>query len=247
MIVNKVKHFNSSLPLLFRIMNNDDGLIVTSPIFLLTSTQACNLCGKENSIAAIATLNLSDPGDESFTQNMAGEGFLLTDVESLPDDLLAAILEYHPNYRLEFSSTMGYDYYMSVCGCGAHYGDHFVHQQLLDLAFREPSKLGIEKLPINGAFQISCGWSSSSSVTDLLRKVLEVPTISDQIYHAGYQDCIKKREGEYHNPYSLYSDEFNLYERGWSQAAKSFDGNFPRVSPGESEIIYRLDMSKFKK
>lgn len=49
---------------------------------------------------------------------------------------------------------------------------------------------------------------------------------------------------EYSNPYKLYSDEFNRYERGWTQAVKKSDvGLLPksvRKSEKKFPLVYQI-------
>ena len=150
-------------------MNVNDGYVITSPIFLLVVNQACDLCKKMNPVMSLATLNLSDPSDEEFASEMRSEGFLLSYIEALPDELLAEILERHPNYSLEHSFTSETDYYMSVCECGGYYGDHYVHKQLNTMVFLEPTLIKLEKLQVSGNWTILCNFTVTSSVADLLR------------------------------------------------------------------------------
>lgn len=61
--------------------------------------------------------------------------------------------------------------------------------------------------------------------------------------------------GVYKNPYQLYSDDFNLYERGWTQAVKKSDvGLLPKpvkksekefrlLFPRDKEPIYKAPMN----
>ena len=150
-------------------MDVNNGYVITSPIFLLVANQACNLCQKMNPVMSLATLSLSDPSDENFASEMQNEGILLGYIETLPEALLTQILELHPNYRLEHSLTASADYYMSVCKCGGHYGDHYVHKQIRTMAFLEPNNLRIEKILTNETCVIPCDFTSSGSVADLLR------------------------------------------------------------------------------
>lgn len=119
-------------------MDITNELIVTAPIFLLTATQKCSLCGNDNLVASLATLNLLDPNDEDSGQQIDGEGFMLSYIKALPDELLLLFLERHPNYRYEYSLTAEEDYYMSVCECGGHYGDYYVHKKISGMAFLHP-------------------------------------------------------------------------------------------------------------
>lgn len=148
--------------------SSHEGLVVTAPIYLLSADQECYLCGASNPVAALATVNLDDPEDPEFNEFASDDGFLLSYVEWLPEDLLAMILKLHPNYQVEYSMTAGEEYYSSVCHCGGHYGDHYVHQNILDLAFREPKSLKVERLPIEGSLVIPSGFSQSNFVKDLI-------------------------------------------------------------------------------
>lgn len=149
-------------------MNSETGLIVSSPLFLLITNQACTLCGKENQVAALATLNLDDPEDPEFSAYHDGDGFLLGYITELPVELLPLVLQRHPNYLRKFSVMADEEYLMSTCECGGHYGDHYVHRQILDEAFKEPEKLLVERLPIEGSLTIPCDYQASNSIAHLL-------------------------------------------------------------------------------
>ena len=71
----------------------------------------------------------------------------------------------------------------------------------------------------------------------------------DEIERAGENSYLNNEN--YNNPYQLYSDEFNRYERGWTQAAKKVSvglltqkrgqqkNQFPLKFPREKEPVYR--------
>lgn len=147
-------------------METLDGLAISGPLYLVSATQACNLCGKENAIAALATSGLTDP-DEPYEE---GDGYLLSYVEELPVDVLLAVMERHPNFEIRHSETAESDYYMTICECGGHYGDHYVQKQILDLAFRVPSELKVDKLFYSGNWTIPCGYSQSLEIGELLNR-----------------------------------------------------------------------------
>ncbi len=224
-------------------------LLVSSPLYLLIADQPCNLCGQSNPVAAIATTNLDIPEEPQFKEFNKGEGFLLSYVGSLPDDLMAQVIERHPNFQVDYSAMAGEEYFMSICqSCGGHYGDHYVHQQILDQAFRSPKTLRVERLPFGGAFQSDAGISSSSSIADLLQSVEEgfmPPSSGDPIIEEGAAAYTRSGGRVNKNPYPVYSDEFNRFEMGWSRALKS-GGPMQRSNDDEGKT-YRLDMSKFGK
>lgn len=152
-------------------MDTIDGISVSAPLFLISAMQPCNLCGKENMVAALATNNLSAEEEQEK------DGFLLSYVEELPAELLGEILKRHPNFAIRHSMTAGDSYFMTVCECGGQYGDHYVHKQLLNQAFRTPDKITVQQLPIAGIWVIPCAYSQSLSVGELLNQVaIRTPT-----------------------------------------------------------------------
>jgi len=146
-------------------MDTIDGISVSAPLFLISAMQPCNLCGKENMVAALATNNLSADKEQEE------DGFLLSYVEELPAELLGEILKRHPNFAIRHSMTAGDSYFMTVCECGGQYGDHYVHKQLLNQAFRTPDEITIQELPLAGVWVIPCAYSQSLSVGELLNQV----------------------------------------------------------------------------
>lgn len=145
-------------------METPDGLAISGPLYLVSASQACNLCGKENTISALATRGLIDP-DELQEE---GVGYLLSYVEDLPADVLVAVAKHHPNFEVRHSVTAESDYYMTICECGGHYADHYVQRQILNQAFRTPSELKVEKLFDSGHWIIPCGYSQSLEIGELL-------------------------------------------------------------------------------
>lgn len=141
-----------------------DGLSITGPLYLVSTTQPCNLCSKENTIAALATKGLSDPAEPQED----GDGYLLSYVEDLPAEVLLSVTKHHPNFEIRHSLTAESDYFMTICECGGHYGDHYVQKQILNQAFRAPSELKVEQLFDSGNWTIPCGYSPSLEIGELL-------------------------------------------------------------------------------
>lgn len=145
-------------------METLDGLNISGPLYLISSIQPCNLCNKENTVAALATKHLEDPDGPQEE----GDGYLLSYVAGLPTDVLEAVAKRHPNFEIRHSLTAESDYFMSICECGGHHGDHYVQKQILNQAFRAPGELKVEKLFDSGNWTIPCGYSPSLEVGELL-------------------------------------------------------------------------------
>ena len=104
----------------------------------------------------------------SVKEEQEEDGFLLSYVEELPAELLGEILKHHPNFAIRHSMTAGDSYFMTVCECGGHFGDHYVQKRLLNLAFRTPDEISVQELPLDGTWVIPCAYSQSISVSKLL-------------------------------------------------------------------------------
>lgn len=86
----------------------------------------------------------------------------------MPAEILAAVVKFHSDYAFRWSLTMGDAYLMNTCARGSHHGDHYVHKQLLNQAFRSPEEIVVKQPPLSGDWVIPCGYSQSTSVGALL-------------------------------------------------------------------------------
>ena len=96
--------YHSALSNLGITMENQEGVTISAPLYLVSATQPCNLCGKENKIVALATQHLVDefePEDD--------DGFLLCYAEELPEEILAEVLQRQPSFQKRDSLTAGGD------------------------------------------------------------------------------------------------------------------------------------------
>jgi len=64
----------------------------------------------------------------------------------------------------------------------------------------------------------------------------------DDIELAGEQAYLENKE--YDNPYLIYSDEFNRYERGWTQAMKKFAVGLIKPVSRKSETEFPILFKK---
>lgn len=76
----------------------------------------------------------------------------------------------YPHYLPRYSQTSEMEYLMTVCQCGAHQGDHYVHKALFNAACYEPEAIKVEKLILEGMWEIGCGYSTSSAYEALIDK-----------------------------------------------------------------------------
>lgn len=152
-------------------MDNDqfERVGVSAPLYVFTITQSCYSCGQPLETFALATSLLVDP-EYDDPEAMAGEICLLSNVASLPPDILTAMQALHPHYQTRFSQTAGQEYLMSVCRCGAHQGDFYVHKAMFKAACDAPETIQVERLPVQGQWEICSGYSSSSAYEALIER-----------------------------------------------------------------------------
>lgn len=163
----------NAIPLSYSVLSSNlttametlEGLSVSSPLYLVSATQPCNLCNKESAVVALATKHLVDEFEPE-----ADDGFLLCYVEELPDDILVEIIKRHPNFEMRSSMTAGNSYYMTICECGGHYGDHYVQKELFNQICYAQEEVTVEKLPVTGTWVIPCAYSQSMAVSELLNR-----------------------------------------------------------------------------
>lgn len=135
---------------------------VSSPIYLLRSSESCWKCGAVQEVVALATRHLheDDPdGDETDTED---EPIILDNISEMPQEVLDYIRAVHPRYEKRTSKTMGSAYYMNTCSCGAHFGDFYLYSEPGGAFFpdteEQASHIAIEELPLTGTFDLECGY-----------------------------------------------------------------------------------------
>lgn len=115
----------------------------THPFYLFRSSELCWKCHAPCQVVALAS--------------GGGEPFVLSDIRSLPEEILLSMTAAQPNYELRCSQTTGSEYLMNTCPCGAHFGDYFLYSKPGGAFFptAEDEAAQIE-LPLQGSFEIDC-------------------------------------------------------------------------------------------
>lgn len=146
--------------------SSDEVLVVNSPLYLLRHELPCYACSSPVTTVAIATTHLIDPNYDP--DELLGEVCLLSNLSQLPAELLAAVQMRQPFYLLRYSQTVGEEYFMTICQCGAHQGDFFVQKAMFNAAAHDPDQITAEKLNVTGSWAIPGGYSTSSAYEPLI-------------------------------------------------------------------------------
>ncbi len=118
----------------------------SAPFYIFRAQANCWKCRENCPVVALAS----------------GEGnpFLLSNIESMPDQVLAAIRAINPNYELRTSRTAESQYFMNTCPCGAHFGDFYLYCEPGGAFFptteAEAARIEVMPLPFQGEFSIVC-------------------------------------------------------------------------------------------
>lgn len=144
--------------------NNKSKYKVTSPIYLLRSSEECWKCDVKQEVVALAVTQIysGDPGLERMV-NEDAKPFIIFYVEDMPQEILEHICSVHPMYEKRMSRTTGFTYYMNTCTCGASFGDFYLHQKFggafCPMSEEDAMKVSIEKLPFTRTFDFVCDYS----------------------------------------------------------------------------------------
>jgi hypothetical protein len=118
----------------------------SAPFYLFRASEDCWKCGSSCRVVGLAS------GDD--------EPFVLSDIRSMPEEFLFAIIAAQPNYELRHSRMAETDYYMNTCSCGAHFGDFYLFCEPGGAFFptEKDEAAGVEviELPIHGEHSIDC-------------------------------------------------------------------------------------------
>lgn len=143
-------------------MENDDILRVTTPIFLLRSSESCWRCHASQEVIALAFRWRMDKSQDEDEQPEENEPLILQNIHTLPKPILDAVVARHAHFEKRTSKTAGTAYYMNTCCCGAHFGDFYLFSEpggaFFPMDETEASPITIEELPLTGTFELHCSY-----------------------------------------------------------------------------------------
>lgn len=141
-----------------------DELELSSPLYLVTSSEPCWKCSESQKVIAIATSVIKDEF-ETFGGN--GEMYFVINIEEMPMKLYEYINAINPNYKKYYSHTADVTYYSNTCSCGANFGDFYLYSEPDGAFFPQSadiaSSITAQLLPFNGQFNFIGGYCSVPS------------------------------------------------------------------------------------
>ena len=135
---------------------------IGSPLYLIESMEPCWRCHKPQRVIALATSRMDDDDLDTMNAGPSAEPFLFKNVTSLDPVLERWFAAHEPHYRRHFSKRAGMEYFANLCpGCGANFGDHFMHEAggaFFPMNPKEAALMSLIQLPLQGEFEIEADW-----------------------------------------------------------------------------------------
>lgn len=138
-----------------------DELEISSPLYLVTSSEPCWKCGVPQKVIAIAASAIKDD-----FEILGGDGDMhfVINIEEMPQEIYEYIASINPNYIKHYSHTAGLTYYSNTCTCGANFGDFYLYSEPNGAFFPQSadiaSSITAQLLPFNGQFKFIGGYGS---------------------------------------------------------------------------------------
>lgn len=133
----------------------DDGnLKVVPPLYLTGMKISCWRCGNRMSVVAIVAPNIEGEGEEVG---------VLTDIRTLPHEVLNFLQERVPTFELKYSKMVERKYYGNVCPkCHTLSGDFFLHSEpeapFFPMDEKQASRLYLTEIPVKEPVSIQASF-----------------------------------------------------------------------------------------
>ncbi len=138
-----------------------DELEISSPLYLVTSSEPCWKCSESQKVIAIAACAIKD---EFETLGGDGEMHFVINIEEMPQEIYEYIAAMNPNYKKHYSHTADFTYYSNTCSCGANFGDFYLYSEPDGAFFPQSAEIAstitAQLLPFNGQFKFIGGYGS---------------------------------------------------------------------------------------
>jgi hypothetical protein len=142
------------------------GLKVLPPLYLAGMKISCWKCGERMPVVTLIAPNIEDVYSEEDEIDER-EIFILSDVVTLPTNILEYLQKRVPSFKLKYSKTVGAKYYANTCPhCGMLSGDFYLHSEpgapFFPMDEEEASQLYITEIPIEEPVLIQAGLHSGT-------------------------------------------------------------------------------------
>lgn len=129
---------------------DDDLLIISPPLYMVGMKIECWKCGSRMPVVALLAPEI---------EGAEHEACVLSDVVTLPDDILGYVQRRVPTFQSRYSKTVQGKYYANTCpSCGMLSGDFFLHSEpeapFFPTCEEEAGLLYLTEIPILGLAQI---------------------------------------------------------------------------------------------
>ena len=132
---------------------DDDSLTISAPLYMVGMKIECWKCGYRMPVVALLAPEVD--GTEH-------EACVLSDIVSLPKDILSYMQKRVPSFQLRYSKTVRGKYYANTCpSCGMMSGDFFLHSEpgapFFPTCEDEAGRLYLTEIPIQAPVRVQAG------------------------------------------------------------------------------------------
>lgn len=139
--------------------DNESKCRISSPIFLITSTEDCWRCRIPQPVIAMASCSVLEADEENGDAEIS-DPVILSNISRMPDEIASYLTTRFPRYQIHRSRTAGFAYFTNFCECGANFGDFYLHCEPGGAFFPttkdEAEQMSVERLPFDGEFEFEC-------------------------------------------------------------------------------------------
>jgi hypothetical protein len=133
---------------------NDSELKISPPLFLVGMKIHCWNCNSRMSAIALVAKDV-----EGLDEQVC----VLSDITSLPREVLVYVQKRVPTFRLKYSNTVGHKYYANTCSkCGSLSGDFYLHSEpgapFFPMDEDEAKSLYMTEIPLHGPITVGSSW-----------------------------------------------------------------------------------------
>jgi hypothetical protein len=126
------------------------GLKIEPPLYMIGMVIHCWKCQSKMPAIAILAPHVEDTEDQVC---------ILTEIESMPDEMMQYIQGRVPTYKLTYSKTVAQRYFANTCPkCGMLSGDFYLHSEpgapFFPIDKEEAKQLYMTKIPIDYSVNI---------------------------------------------------------------------------------------------
>ena len=142
---------------------DEDFIQLDGPLYLVGMKIHCWKCqGRMSAVALMCNYREENPNESEKDSEVEDELCVLSEIESLPEDILSNVTQRVPTFKLTFSKTVQRKYFANTCpSCSILSGDFFLHSEpgapFFPTSAEEAAELYITEVPYKSPAKVYAG------------------------------------------------------------------------------------------